>query len=205
MSFLAALSDFDLTSIGLLQRVLLVTDGTLTDILQVAFRESIGVRKLATEVGKPCVLDPLELKPDDVRMKRDILLYGQNTGNNYLYAESLLAIDRLPNGLRKELVESNKPIGRLWAEYRVETRKEILHISQCSPCELLPYFSSTSASGLLLRRSYRLLMGGRPVVIITEYFPRTYSPACIRGVLENLAQADAPCDASRYDSRSRSA
>jgi len=77
-------------------------------------------------------------------MKRDIVLYGQNTGNNYVYAESIVAIDRLPKGLRDELVDSNKPIGRLWSEHGVEdTLRELLHVSKCSPPELLAYFSST--------------------------------------------------------------
>ena len=176
MSFLDGLGDFDWVSIGLLQRILLVTDGTLTDILQIAFLEPIGVLKLAVDVGKTCIpLEALELKPGDVRMKRDIVLYGQNTGNNYVYAESTVAIDRLPKGLREELVDSNKPIGRLWSEHGVETRKELLHVSKCSPPELLAYFSSTATNGLLLRRSYRLVTSGRPVIIITEYFPDMYS------------------------------
>src|SRR5258708_26925271 len=166
MSFLAGLGDFDWVSIGLLQRILLVTDGTLTDILQIAFLEPIGVLKLAVDVGKTCIpLEALELKPGDVRMKRDIVLYGQNTGNNYVYAESTVAIDRLPRGLREELVDSNKPIGRLWSEHGVETRKELLHVSKCSPPELLAYFCPTPMHSLLLSRTIPLLYIPSPLII----------------------------------------
>jgi len=35
----------------------------------------------------------------------------------------------------------------------------------------------TAAHCLLLKRSYRLVTGGRPVIVITEYFPDKYSEA----------------------------
>jgi chorismate-pyruvate lyase len=178
MSFLADLGDLDLVSIGLLQRILLVTDGTLTDLLQVAFLEPIGVLKLAVNVGKMRTpLEPLELKRGDHCMNRSILLYGRNTGNNYVYAESTVAVDRLPKEFCEELIGSSKPIGRLWSEHGVETRKELLHISKCSSPALLAHFSLTAAHCLLLKRSYRLVTSGRPVIVITEYFPDKYSEA----------------------------
>jgi chorismate-pyruvate lyase len=180
MSFLNEISDFDLSSIELLQRMLLVTDGTLTDLLQVAFLEPIGVLKLKMDVGKTSMpVEPLELKAGEVRMERSILLYGQNTDKNYVYAESTLAIDRLPARLREQLIGSNKPIGRLWSEHEIETRKELLHVSKCSPSKLLPYFVSTAASNLLLRRSYRLVTRKQPVIIITEYFPDSYKTSAV--------------------------
>jgi chorismate-pyruvate lyase len=170
MSFLAGLGNLDWGAINLLQRILLVTDGTLTDILQVAFREPIGVRKLEANIADVSV-DALELQPGETRMDRSVLLYGQKTGNNYVYADSTLAIDRLPQKLREDLLNSDKPIGRLWSEYKIETRKEILHVSKCSPSQLLPHFNSMAENELLLRRSYRLITSGHPVIIITEYFP----------------------------------
>jgi chorismate-pyruvate lyase len=176
MSFLADLNDVDLVSIGLLQRILLVTDGTLTDILQVAFLEPIGVLKLAMDVGKTFMpVEPLELQSGELRMKRSVLLYGQNTRNNYVYAESTVALDRLPKGFSQELVDSSKPIGRLWSEYGIETRKEFLNVSKCAPPELAKHFNSSAASELFLKRSYRLVTSGHPVIVITEYFPDTYS------------------------------
>lgn len=185
MSFLACLHDFDLNSIGLLQRMLLVTDGTLTDLLQVAFLEPIGVRKLTMEVGKASEpMLPLDLKAGDEQMYRAIVLYGQNTGNNYVYAETIVALDRLLPQIRKDLIDSDKPIGRLWGEYGVETRKEFCDVSRCSQPALRPYFEATAASDGLLRRSYRLVNKGRPVMIITEYFPDRY-------VAQGIQQAEA--------------
>ena len=46
MAFLAQFGDFDASSLDLLQRVLLVSDGTLTDTLEAAFLEPISLRKI---------------------------------------------------------------------------------------------------------------------------------------------------------------
>ena len=170
MSFLAGLGNLDWGAVDLLQRVLLVTDGTLTDILQVAFREPIGVRKLDPDITDISV-DALELQPGETRMDRSVVLYGQKTGTNYVYADSTLVIDRLPKKLRDELLNSDKPIGRLWSQYKVETRKEMLHVSKCAPARLLPHFKYMTENEQFFKRSYRLITSGRPVIIITEYFP----------------------------------
>ncbi|HLY98535.1 MAG TPA: chorismate pyruvate-lyase family protein [Candidatus Angelobacter sp.] len=169
MSFLAGLGNLDWGAIDLLQRILLVTDGTLTDILQVAFREPIGVRKLDPDITDS--VDALELQPGETRMDRSVVLYGQKTGTNYVYADSTLVIDRLPKKLQDELLNSDKPIGRLWSQYKVEVRKEMLHVSKCAPGRLLPHFQYMTENEQLFRRSYRLITSGRPVIIITEYFP----------------------------------
>jgi len=170
MSFLAGLGNLDWGAIDLLQRILLVTDGTLTDILQVAFREPIGVRKLDPDITDMSV-EALELQPGETRMDRSVVLYGQKTGTNYVYADSTLVIERLPKKLQDELLNSDKPIGRLWSQHKVEVRKEMLHVSKCSPGRLLPHFTYMTENEQLFRRSYRLITSGRPVIIITEYFP----------------------------------
>ncbi|HET6840672.1 MAG TPA: chorismate pyruvate-lyase family protein [Candidatus Angelobacter sp.] len=170
MSFLAGLGNLDWGGIDLLQRILLVTDGTLTDILQVAFREPIGVRKLDPDIADMSV-EALELQPGETRMDRSVVLYGQKTGTNYVYADSTLVVERLPKKLQDELLNSDKPIGRLWSQHKVEVRKEMLHVSKCSPARLLPHFKYMTENEQLFRRSYRLITSGRPVIIITEYFP----------------------------------
>ena len=45
MGFLAQFDGFDASSLDLLQRILLVTDGTLTDTLEAAFLGPIGLGK----------------------------------------------------------------------------------------------------------------------------------------------------------------
>jgi hypothetical protein len=50
MEFLAQFGEFDASSLGLLQRILLINDGTLTDTLEAAFLEPISLGKIAIQV-----------------------------------------------------------------------------------------------------------------------------------------------------------
>ena len=89
-------------------------------------------------------------------MCRAILLRGALSGRDYVHAESRVATDRLPEAFRRGLIESGEPMGRLWVSHRLETFKELLNMR---------------LDGDMLRRRYRVLSGGRPVMVIAESFP----------------------------------
>jgi chorismate-pyruvate lyase len=175
VGFLAQFDGFDPSSLGLLQRILLVTDGTLTDALEAAFLEPIGLRKIELNIlTAPAPVEELDLPAGAPLLQRKILLYGENTGRSYVYAESQLALDRLPPRFREELMHSDTPMGRLWSEHKMETWKELLTVAQYPMDKLAPYLGTTSAHCLM--RRYRLISGGRPLMIIEEHFPARYGP-----------------------------
>lgn len=169
MSFLSQNPDFDHRSVGLLQRLFLISDGTLTDLVEAAFLEPIAIRKLYSEITRNAVSD-LETATGEPVLTRRIAMFGGGTGRTYVYAESLLALDRLPPLFREELVNSDKPLGRLWSEHKIETWKELLSMHRLPAGELAQYFGS----GDLLTRTYRLISQGRPLMVISEYFPVDY-------------------------------
>jgi hypothetical protein len=75
MAFLAQFGDFDASSLDLLQRVLLVSDGTLTDTLEAAFLEPISLRKIAIQVVPARrTLPELDVLAGEPLMERKILL-----------------------------------------------------------------------------------------------------------------------------------
>jgi oligopeptidase B len=161
----------DIDSLSLLQRVLLISDGTLTDAIEAAYLEPIHLVKLGIQ-SAPAVagVEALDLKAGEWMMQRDILLRGATSGNNYVYARTLIALDKLDAGLRRDLLESDNPIGRLWVQYKLETRKEILKIWRLPARRLGRYFGHAASAGLLAR-TYRVISGGVPVMVISEYFP----------------------------------
>ena len=175
MAFLAQLGDFDAGSLDLLQRVLLVNDGTLTDTLAAAFQEQICLQKIGHEISPSAfAVAELDLPPGEMVMTRKILLKGERSGRTYVYAESRLAVDRLPERFREELLGSNVPMGRLWLEHRLETWKELLGAWRHPMGDLAAYFGAARESGCLMRR-YRVISGKRPLMSIEEHFPVTYA------------------------------
>jgi chorismate-pyruvate lyase len=171
--FLAQTGLVGLGDLSLLQRMLLVCDGTLTDMVEAAFLEPIRLVKIAIETepaGQP--VEELELAAGALVMRRQILLRGATTGTNYVYAESLIAVDALPPALRDALLETDAPLGRLWVQHQLETRKEILQIWRIPAEEESPWFGAAAAQGQL-GRQYRVFSGGKPIMLIAEYFPLT--------------------------------
>jgi chorismate-pyruvate lyase len=169
--FLATLRDLDLHALGLLPRILLISDGTLTDIVEAAFAEPIRLVKLALETAPALApVDDLGVQAGQPLMRREILLQGACSGRNYVYAESYIALDALPVRLREDLITTDRPLGRLWVEHKLETRKEILRVWRVpigGPC----VHFAPAAPGGLLARTYRVISGGRPIMLISEYFP----------------------------------
>src|SRR5882762_700156 len=131
MSLWMHMNSIDTDGLDLVQRVMLATDGTLTDVLEVAFQEPIKVVRLAMQVCETesaCALvDPNHIQPT---IERKVILTGANSCTAYVYAESWIAINRLPTRLRTCLFTSGAAIGRQWAECKLETRKEFLTASR---------------------------------------------------------------------------
>jgi chorismate-pyruvate lyase len=178
MSLWTHMNSIDTGGLDLVQRVMLASDGTLTDVLEVAFQEPIRVVKLAMqlcETGSTCAL----VDPDTIQstIERKVILAGANSCTPYVYAESWIAIDRLPASLRELLFQSGAAIGRQWEECKIETRKELLSAARLRNSRARMYIPADPSVDWL-ERAYRLFSGGRPIMLIKEYFPCRYPSSC---------------------------
>jgi chorismate-pyruvate lyase len=151
-----------------MQRVMLLSNGTLTDILQAFTLEEMGVQKLSEEQRIGNRSDFLELVPPEEVLERSVILYGKKTSRAYVYAESLIALGRLPRALARELQTSSEPLGRLQLKHRLETFKELLDV-RLGESERASTFLRHHSRFLI--RSYRVFVNARPCMIIHEYFP----------------------------------
>jgi chorismate-pyruvate lyase len=159
-----------------IQRILLVTDGTVTEILEAYTGESMRLIKLYEElVVLEADLPGLHLVAGQQVLRRKILLQGKMSLTNFLYADSYVALDRLDDWMRHGLLESHKPIGFLMQERRLETFREIVGCGRELADGLSPYFGVTETDGMLWR-TYRVLSGGQPIMLITEKFPEAHFP-----------------------------
>ncbi len=152
------------------QRILLTTDGMVTEMLEAFFWERMTVIKLSQEQTKTTEENiDLEIDEGTSVIKREILLQGKESKLNRLYASSILVPDRLDQKMRDGLFKSKRPIGLLILEDRLETFREILD------CGRLPDPIAAKSFGippetLIVYRTYRVFATRKPIMLITEKF-----------------------------------
>lgn len=167
-------SAIDPARLSTFQRIILTTDGTLTDILEAYLSEKIRLVKLSEQqLTLPQECAPLALAAGHAVIERKIVLQGRISHQNWVYAESLLVPERLEKRFRDRLLISQEPMGRLWLEHRLETFKEIVHMSR-EPAGTLAQHLNIQPDDLLLSRTYLVFSNRQPIIMITEKFPESF-------------------------------
>ena len=157
-----------------LQRLMLVTDGRITDIVQAYSGETVEAVKLQQQlVSCDSLFNALKLECEGEVIERSIVLQGKETKTNYLYADSYLVLERLDREIRNQLIFSRQPIGKLLRENKVETYREIIDCG-IEPAGSLAQYFDVEADAEIIYRTYLVLINGLPVMQITEKFPTSH-------------------------------
>lgn len=157
-----------------LLRALLVTDGTVTKFLEAYLWEPIEVKPIFQ--GETVVdqdVSWLELTQGMSVLKRQVLLTGLSSGKIYTFAESLIRVDRLWEGLREELLEGCLGMGELLRNRQMETYRELLTYGRQKAATLSSVMKIEPQESLLYR-SYRIFHEQLPTILITERFPERH-------------------------------
>lgn len=153
------------------QRILVGTDGTVTHILEAYADEPIEVEKLRQEVDSANGDDAdLDLSADERVLRRTVLLRGRRSRRPLLYAEVVVALDRVEPAFLDGLTTTDKPIGTLLRQHRTETFREILLVDREPAGRRGSHFGIGPEAELILR-TYRILSARRPSILVTETFP----------------------------------
>ena len=167
-------SHIDPTHLSTFQRILLTTDGTVTDMLEAYLFEQMRIIKLSERIlPLPSDNPYMSLKAGTEIINREILLQGKISRKNFIYAESVIVPSRLTPQFQNALIETKTPIGKIWIEQRVETFKEIKDSALEMAQDLSGYFL-ISPSDKLLSRTYCVYTNEQAVMMITEKFPTSY-------------------------------
>ena len=155
-----AVTDRTMAGLGVLARILMTSDGTVTVMLEQIVGERIVTEGIAQSVA-PVDPDTAAALPYPVAglVRRTTRLVGAATGRLYVRATSVFAPEALPKRVCTALTLTDEPIGRLLRRERVESFREILAID---------------GGGAEPRRRYVISIGGRPAVHIEE----TFTPSC---------------------------
>ena len=150
------------------------TSQTVTDFLEQLVGESIDAEAHHHHrVGAPAS-NTLQAAEGDPLLQRAATLRGRRSGSPYVYAESVIVMNRLPETFCLRLESSIDPIGRILHEMKIPVTRRNLG----SPGG----FSDSGANGAmkvgdyLLARTYSLDSASRPLMVITEWFLKTLNP-----------------------------
>jgi chorismate-pyruvate lyase len=155
-------------SLSEFQKILLTTDGTVTQLLEIHTREKMRMQKLEHAVvkGGP---ERLGVSATEPVVSRRILLRGATRA--WMYAHSWLVLSRLPPGMQEALLQTDIPIGQLWRAARLETYREIVDFRREDDPAIAALFGVAAP---LLSRSYLIRTGGAVMGLIEEKFPLTH-------------------------------
>lgn len=133
--------------------------------------EPIEVVLLKQKIEPLAVDHPLLEAPKQSRViARQLLLQGRYSATVYTYAVSLLMLDQLPTEVRRQLDIEPGGIGRILLNSQLENRREVLwygyeHLTD------LPEDVSLLTGTDFISRTYRIIAGGIPIMLINEKFP----------------------------------
>ena len=138
-------------------KVLISSDGTVSNMLEAWFSEAVAVRVEQQEILIPeHDLILLNASPGDKVIRRMTHLVGKSSQTCYLNAEALILPGRVPQATLDCIQNHEAGIGKALRQARSETLREVL---------------DWGVEPRVAWRSYRINMGGQPVMLITERFP----------------------------------
>ncbi len=162
---------YDYFGLPLCARLLLVTDGTVTELLEALAGESLklGLKKQFVDRTEN---HPAIALPDrhSACLYRQITLRGEITGQDLLYAESVILHQELRPDARDMLEQQNIPLGVILNRQLADNHREIVDCGyRCSG--MAADHLGLDQDHEFLYRMYRVLVKTSPIAIITEWFP----------------------------------
>jgi chorismate-pyruvate lyase len=162
------------TSLTRFQRVLLGADGTVTHMLEAYADEPIEAVKLLQELGSSHDGDvALDVAPGTTLLRRRVLLRGVHSGRTLLYAQAAVVPERVGVDVVDGLITTTKPIGRILSEQRTETFRRILEVDR-EPAGACASYFGVEPTAAMLYRTYVIVSGRLPIMLITEKFPAEF-------------------------------
>jgi chorismate lyase len=160
-------------------RILIACNGTLTRILGIVSDEEIVVDIVDQQFCDESPWIPVSDQQLNGRvLQRRVFLKGRSSGQAFVAAESLVAVDLLPAAIATRLMNTDHPIGEVMAASFLESFKEAANVWSGPPPAWLGAAGYQHPEPSMVGRRYRVITGGQPAIVITEYFLRPSRDTC---------------------------
>jgi beta-ribofuranosylaminobenzene 5'-phosphate synthase len=155
------------------QKMLLGTDGSVTNLLEVVTESPIEIETLVQKVvpADEAVARELQVNPGEEVNFRVVLLKKANSQEALVYAISYTPLKRLDASFKDDLTKADIPIGVILKKHRIESRRDITSAAFLPAgqehCRAFGVFPRE----IMLTRSYKIIRYGQPLIAIRETFP----------------------------------
>ncbi|HOI60657.1 MAG TPA: beta-ribofuranosylaminobenzene 5'-phosphate synthase [Methanoculleus sp.] len=158
-----------------MQKVLIGTDGSVTNLLEMATGHSVSITTRVQDIvaADTEAAAALAIEPGDEVNHRIVELKDSVTGNVLIYAVSRTPLRRLAPEFRQDLMRADIPIGRILSRHRIESRREITDARVVQAGTDLARTFNIHRCESMLSRKYRIIHRGEPLIAIEEIFPCT--------------------------------
>jgi beta-ribofuranosylaminobenzene 5'-phosphate synthase len=162
------------TPLSKAQRLLLMTDGSVTTLLEVLTGKPVVVKTLLQQVVKADLerAAALDVEEGDNINYRVVVLKNDDSDQPLIYAESYTPVARLRKELRHDFMKADIPIGRIMTRRKIESRREIRSVELLSNEELSNLFAVPNDVPFL-SRTYDIIHHDLVLIRISEMFPST--------------------------------
>lgn len=149
-------------------RGLFFTDGTVTRALEVQAlsRVFVDVISQADSPATGRVAEYLETSDGLEAKLRRVKIGTRAAAAPLIWAESHILPTRLPPTFFSALADAPEGIGQSLQQVKLESWRDMLWFGLDSA----PGWSDVEAERLMLKRVYRVIAGGQPALLISEYF-----------------------------------
>ena len=171
----ATLKEINFAGLTPFQRGLVVTDGTVTQFIEAYTLVPVEVL-LLHQKKQPLFTENrwLQLPAGEEVISRQVILQTyQETESSPLihtYADSLIALKRLPKPILEGLESNKQGLGRLLQHSGLETRRELLWCG-IETLKGLPSAIAHLEGETFISRTYLVLSNQEPLMLINEKFP----------------------------------
>jgi chorismate-pyruvate lyase len=143
-------------------------DGSVVQLLSTVFKEPISIELLKQKYCRISSSQWDDVDESEGVMLRNVFLKGKNTDIRYVYASSLIRIDKLPSNFADDLLNQQLGIGEIINKYEIETYRKVVDTSLVDSHIMHAMFS---VKGDISCRTYKIYINNAPAMLITEYYP----------------------------------
>lgn len=155
------------------QKFLLGTDGSVTQLLESVTGKKVVIRTLVQEVvpADRTTADNLSIAEGDLVNHRIVEIRTEENNEVLIYAISDTPLARLSPDFQDDLMKADIPIGKIIKQHHIEARREILTARVTPASEEAGRIFAINRNEPVLSRQYQIIHDKKPLIFIEEQFP----------------------------------